>query len=84
MDKDRLNGTIDEVVGRTKRQIGEWTGDKDAQVDGAIQELKGKAKKTWGRFKDASRDLKEETMERPENFDGPDFEHDHAVERHGE
>lgn len=56
MDKDRVKGTIDDAAGRAKRQVGEWTGDTKAQVDGAAQQVKGKAEKAWGNMKDAARD----------------------------
>jgi uncharacterized protein YjbJ (UPF0337 family) len=55
VDKDRLKGTINEVAGRAKRQVGEWTGDTGAQIDGLAQEVKGKAQKAWGGVKDAVR-----------------------------
>jgi uncharacterized protein YjbJ (UPF0337 family) len=55
VDKDRAKGTINEVAGRAKRQVGEWTGDKDAQIEGLAQEVKGKAQKAWGGAKDALR-----------------------------
>lgn len=61
MDKDRVKGTIEDAVGRTKRQIGEWTGDSSAQVEGAVQQVKGKAEKAWGSAKDAARDVKKKT-----------------------
>ncbi len=56
MDKDRVKGTIDDAAGRAKRQVGEWTGDTGAQVDGAAQQAKGKVEKAWGNVKDAARD----------------------------
>jgi uncharacterized protein YjbJ (UPF0337 family) len=56
MNKDNLKGTIDDAAGRAKRQVGEWTGDTDAQVDGAAQQVKGKVEKAWGNMKDAARD----------------------------
>jgi len=56
MDKDRVKGTVDDAAGRIKRQVGEWTGDTGAQVDGAAQQVKGKAEKAWGNVKDAARD----------------------------
>ena len=56
MDKDRVKGTIDDAVGRAKRQVGEWTGDTGTQVEGAAQQVKGKAEKAWGNVKDAARD----------------------------
>jgi uncharacterized protein YjbJ (UPF0337 family) len=58
MDKDRVKGTVDDAMGRAKRQVGEWTGDANAQAEGAAQQVKGKAEKAWGNVKDAVRDAK--------------------------
>lgn len=57
MDKDRVKGTIDDAVGRAKRQAGEWTGDTQTQAEGAGQQIKGKAEKAWGNVKDAARNM---------------------------
>lgn len=56
MDKDRIKGKMDDVKGRVERQVGEWTGDKDAQAEGAMDQAKGKAQNAWGKLKDAGRD----------------------------
>jgi uncharacterized protein YjbJ (UPF0337 family) len=56
MDKDRVKGAANDAAGRVKRQVGEWTGDTNAQVEGAAQQVKGKAQKAWGNVKDAARD----------------------------
>jgi len=56
MDKDRVKGAVDDAAGRVKRQVGEWTGDTQSQVEGAAQQVKGKAEKAWGTVKDAARD----------------------------
>ena len=56
MDKDRVKGAINDAAGRVKRQAGEWTGDTNAQVEGSVQQAKGKAQKAWGNIKDAARD----------------------------
>lgn len=56
MNKDTVKGTIDDVAGRAKRQVGEWTGDTNTQVEGAGQQVKGKVEKAWGNVKDAARD----------------------------
>jgi uncharacterized protein YjbJ (UPF0337 family) len=60
MNKDTVTGTVDDVAGRTKRQIGEWTGDTNAQLEGASQQLKGKTEKVVGNVKDAAHDLKKD------------------------
>jgi uncharacterized protein YjbJ (UPF0337 family) len=56
MNNDKVKGTIDDTVGRAKRQVGEWTGDTKTQVEGAAQQIKGKAEKAVGNVKDAVHD----------------------------
>jgi len=56
MDKDRIKGKMDDVAGRVKRQVGEWTGDEKAQAEGTMQQVKGKVENTVGKIKDAGRD----------------------------
>jgi uncharacterized protein YjbJ (UPF0337 family) len=68
MDKDRVKGKIDDAAGRAKRQVGEWTGDTKAQVEGAAQQVKGKVENAWGKTKDAVRDVKND-MKRPHDAD---------------
>ena len=60
VDKDRLKGSINEIAGRAKRQVGEWTGDTDTQIEGLAQEVKGKAQKTWGGVKETVRAARNE------------------------
>jgi uncharacterized protein YjbJ (UPF0337 family) len=86
MDKDRVKGAINDAAGRAKRQVGEWTGDTDAQVEGSMQQAKGKAQKAWGNIKDAARDAKNEAdREREANRaeEEHDREHDHATHHPG-
>jgi uncharacterized protein YjbJ (UPF0337 family) len=56
MDKDRVKGKANEVVGRAKRQAGEWTGDTQTQAEGAGQEIKGHVQTVVGKVKDAVKD----------------------------
>lgn len=35
MNKDRVEGKVKDVAGRAERQVGEWTGNSEAQVKGA-------------------------------------------------
>ncbi len=57
MDHDRVEGKVDDVKGRIKRQVGEWTGDEQAQSEGAADQAKGKIQNAWGKMKDAGRDM---------------------------
>lgn len=63
MDKDRVKGTVNDAAGRAKRQAGEWTGDLNKQLDGAGQQMKGKAEKAWGNMKNATRDANQQNQE---------------------
>jgi uncharacterized protein YjbJ (UPF0337 family) len=56
MDKDRVKGKIDEVVGSAKRNIGGRTGSINMQAEGIVQQLKGNAETGVGKLKDAVRD----------------------------
>jgi uncharacterized protein YjbJ (UPF0337 family) len=59
VDKDRVKGTVSEITGRTKRQVGEWTDNTEVQIEGLLQEVKGNAQKTWGGVKDPVRGARE-------------------------
>jgi len=74
--KDRVKGMIDDAAGRTKRQVGEWTGDPHAQVEGTVQQVKGKAEKALGNVKDAAKDVQDKLQK--ENRKGND---EHAATR---
>lgn len=56
MDKDEIKGKAKDVAGRVERQVGEWTGDKDAQAEGTAKQAEGKVQNAWGKTKDAVRD----------------------------
>jgi uncharacterized protein YjbJ (UPF0337 family) len=56
MDKQRVNGAIDQVVGSAKSHVGNLTGNTGTQVEGAVQQVKGKAETAVGKLKDSVRD----------------------------
>ena len=56
MNSDKVKGSIDDAAGRVKRQVGEWTGNTESQVEGAAQQVKGKAEKAVGNLRDAVND----------------------------
>jgi uncharacterized protein YjbJ (UPF0337 family) len=56
MNEDRIKGKAKDVAGRVERQVGEWTGDTQAQTKGAIKQVEGKAQNAWGKAKDAAKD----------------------------
>ena len=58
MNKDRVNGAIDERVGSVKRQLGSMTGNTRTEVEGAVQQVKGKVETVVGKLKDVVSDAK--------------------------
>ena len=53
MNRDRVKGAVDQVVGSTKRNIGEITGNTRVEIKGAGQQFKGKVETAVGKVKDA-------------------------------
>lgn len=53
MNRNRVNGTVDEVVGSAKRKAGELTGSPKLQVKGIAQQAKGKVENALGKATDA-------------------------------
>ena len=56
MDKDTLKGKGKDITGRVERQVGEWTGREDLQVEGAGKQVEGKLQKGVGKLKEMGRD----------------------------
>jgi uncharacterized protein YjbJ (UPF0337 family) len=53
MNEDRAKGKVKDIAGRVERQVGEWTGDTDAQAKGTLKQAEGKVQNAWGKAKDA-------------------------------
>ncbi len=63
MNQDEIKGKAKDIAGRVERQAGEWTGDEDAQAEGAAKQAEGKAQNAWGKIKKEVRDTAEELRE---------------------
>jgi uncharacterized protein YjbJ (UPF0337 family) len=65
VDKDRVEGTGNQVKGSVKKGAGEVTGNEKLEREGSSQKSKGKVQEGWGKTKDAARDagdaIKEKT-----------------------
>ena len=53
MDKDRVHGAAHEVKGAVKQTVGKVTGDKQTEIEGAVEKNVGKAQSQIGKAKDA-------------------------------
>ncbi|HLW55130.1 MAG TPA: CsbD family protein [Candidatus Angelobacter sp.] len=65
MDKDRIKGKAEEIKGKVKEKAGEWTGNKETEAEGLLDQAKGKARNTVGKVKDAGRDAMDKINEKP-------------------
>ena len=74
MNKDRVEGKAKDVAGRVERQVGEWTGDPEAQVKGTAKQAEGKVQNAFGKAKDAVKDANEKAKERNETVETEDEE----------
>ena len=56
MDKNRIEGALDQAKGAIKEAIGKVTGNDKLEAEGGADKLAGKAKSTVGETKDTVRD----------------------------
>jgi uncharacterized protein YjbJ (UPF0337 family) len=52
VNRDRVKGMMDEVAGSAKRKAGELTDNPKLQVEGMVQQVKGKVETAWGKAKE--------------------------------
>ena len=56
MDKDRVDGLMDKAKGKVQSAVGDLTGDRKMQAEGAMNQVKGEAKNIAGGIKDKMRE----------------------------
>ena len=56
MDKNRVEGALDQAKGAVKEAAGKLTGDQKLQAEGKADKVAGKAESTVGGVKDSARD----------------------------
>ncbi|HEX8919100.1 MAG TPA: CsbD family protein [Chloroflexota bacterium] len=54
---DKAAGTADRVKGKTKKAVGQLTGNNDLKAKGDADKAKGSTKRGVGRVKDAAQEL---------------------------
>lgn len=69
MNKERVDGAVDELIGTVKRMVGESAGDLEVDVDGTVQQMKGEAETAEGRQEEAAEDAKEHEAASPKSED---------------
>ena len=64
MNKDTVKGQAEQVAGKVKQAFGETVGNQKVANAGAAEQIKGVARETWGKTKDAANEVA--------NAQGPD------------
>jgi uncharacterized protein YjbJ (UPF0337 family) len=59
MDKDKIKGKTNEMVGAARRKAGDATGNESMEAKGAAQQMKGKGQGMVGDAKKKADDLKD-------------------------
>jgi uncharacterized protein YjbJ (UPF0337 family) len=67
MNKQTIKGAVDQTVGSAKRHIGNVTGDTGTQMEGGVQQIKGKVETAVGKLKDASHTAQHNPQASPES-----------------
>ena len=52
MDKDRIEGSVEQAKGKLKEVVGKIAGDSKLETEGKAQQVAGKVQNTVGGFKD--------------------------------
>jgi uncharacterized protein YjbJ (UPF0337 family) len=55
MDKDRIEGSLEQAKGKVKEVAGKITGDSKTEAEGKADQVKGKVQNTIGGIKDTLR-----------------------------
>ncbi len=71
MDKNRTEGSMKDIKGRVKRQVGEWTDNEKLQNEGAMDQAEGKVQNTFGKAKDKIKDIAHDVKESTHNAAEP-------------
>ncbi len=58
MDKDRIEGSVEQAKGKVKEVVGKVTGDKKTEAEGKAGQVKGKVQNAVGGIKDSLRENK--------------------------
>jgi uncharacterized protein YjbJ (UPF0337 family) len=81
MNEDRTKGKVKDIAGRVERQVGEWTGDTDAQAKGTMKQAEGKVQNAWGKAKDAVKPKRRRADDNVDNSTDTEDEESAALRR---
>jgi uncharacterized protein YjbJ (UPF0337 family) len=56
MNKDQVQGTARDVVGKAQEEVGKLTANKEQQAKGLAKQVSGKIQKNFGDAKEATKD----------------------------
>ena len=59
MNKETVQGQFDQATGKIKQKVGEAVGNENLANSGVADQVKGAAKESWGRTKEAAHETAE-------------------------
>ena len=57
MDKQRIEGSVKKATGSVKEKVGQLTGDRHTEAEGAAEKAEGRVRSGIGKAKDAAREF---------------------------
>ena len=66
MNKDQVQGRVEEAKGAIKQTTGHVTGKPDLEERGAVEKAAGKVQKTYGDVKERVKDELKDAQKRPQ------------------
>ncbi|MEI9981510.1 MAG: CsbD family protein [Edaphobacter sp.] len=64
MNTEKVEGKFDQVAGKIKQSVGEAVGNQKLANSGAVDQIKGVAKETWGNAKDTAAVVRDDNAAR--------------------
>src|ERR1035438_3937096 len=59
VNKDQVSGKAEQALGKVKQSVGETLGNEKLANQGVVDQAKGAAKETWGKAKDAAKEVRQ-------------------------
>ena len=62
MNSDHIKGTVKEIKGKAKEEIGHATGNSKLAIKGVGEQVAGKVQKAWGNARDKIKETADKTL----------------------
>ena len=69
MDKKKIQGKTDEVIGNIKEGAGDLTGNRDLEAEGMDQQTRGKVRETLGNIREGAKGALDKAKDKLDGLD---------------